>query len=392
MACQNEQGSALAQKLDAELDDHLEAILEKNKGYKYKDGFSEENWEEEIKKVPLFAKMDEITQEDIDASPEMQALQALKYDCDDPVESAVALKEDGNFNFQKKKYHWAITAYTEALKEKHEDFLLYATLYTNRGAANFHLGNNRSALNDAMRALHYKPEHMKALLRCAVCCFDLEKYDDCVSFCERALAVDTNEAKLIELARKAKHQKKQLERDARKEQNRKVKDMTKQNKLYDAIEERDIALESQHDATLSKRRLIEQLVESDPSKPHHGKIYIDGKNTLHWPVYFLYPESNQSDFIEDFNEHHTFANHIRIVFEVLPDWDTERKYNPENVEVYFEDHTQEKIVHVNRNLNLRTVLSDPRYLLRAGCPAFMMLSKTSKFFKKFKGAQNAEEF
>jgi tetratricopeptide (TPR) repeat protein len=383
------QASALAHKLDNELKDHIDAMLEKNKDYKYKDGLTEENWEEEIKKIPLFnIGSNEITQEQIDNSPELQALQALKYECDTPLASAMALKDDGNHNFQRKKYKWAITAYTEALKEKHTDMQLFATLYTNRAAANFHLGNNRSALNDAMRALHYKPQHMKALLRCAVCCFDLEKYDECVGWCEKGLSVEPSEAKLVELSRKATHQKKQQERDHRKEENRKIKDMTKLNKLVAAIEDRDITIESK-DAKISKRRLVEKVVQSDPIKPHYGKLHLDKDNNLHWPVYFLYPESNQSDFIEDFHEHHTFADHIEIVFEVLPDWDTDQKYKPQNVEVYFEDREQQQVVHVNRNINLRTVLSDPRYLLRDGCPAFMIVSKASDFHKKW---PEVEEF
>jgi len=381
------QGSALAQELDAQLDEHMEAMLEKNKDYRYKDGLTEENWEEEIKKIPLFnLKNNEITQEMIDNSPELQALQQLKYECDTPLASAMALKDDGNHNFQYKKYRWAITSYTEALKEKHNDFQLFATLYTNRAAANFHLGNNRSALNDALRALHYKPQHMKAISRCAVCCFDLEKYDECVSWCQKGLEVEPNEAKLTELARKAAHQKKQQERDQRKEENRKIKDLTKLNRLIGAIEERNITIECK-DKKISQKRLIEKLIQSDPVKPHYGKLYLDQSSVLHWPVYFLYPESNQSDFIEDFNELNTFADHIDIVFEVLPDWDTEQKYKPEHVEIYFE--TQEQVIHVNRNMNLRTVLSDPRYLLRDGCPAFMIVSKASEFHKKM---PEVEEF
>jgi len=382
MSAGNPQGSALAQELDSQLDDHINAMLEKNKDYKYKGGLSEDNWEEEIKSIPLFQTKDqEITQEQIDKSPELQALQALKYECDTPEESANALKDDGNNSFQKKKYKWAITAYTEALKQKHSDMQLFATLYTNRAAAQFHLGNNRSSLNDAMRALYYKPQHMKALMRCAVCCFDLERYDECMGWCEKGLAVEPSDAKLMEMSRKAAHQKKQQERDKRKEEARIAKDMTKLNKLISAIEDRNIGIESK-DTKIPKRSLVEKVAQGDPLKPHYGKLYLDKQEALHWPVYFLYPESNQSDFIEDFHELNTFADHIDIVFEVLPDWDTEKKYKAENVEVYFEDRSQQQIIHVNRNMNLGTVLSDPRFLLRGGCPAFMILSKASDFIKK----------
>ena len=53
---------------------------------------------------------------------------------------ALAHKDDGNYHFQKKDYRSAIKAYTEGLKQKHEDESLKAILLTNRAAANFHLG------------------------------------------------------------------------------------------------------------------------------------------------------------------------------------------------------------------------------------------------------------
>jgi len=387
MADKNPTQEGLAQKLDRELDEHIDAMLEKNKAYRYTDGLSEENWEEEIKRIPLFSN--EVTQEDIDNSPELQAMQALKYESENPLESALAHKEDGNHNFQRKKYKQAIIAYTEAIKEKHDDKLLYATLYTNRAAANFHLGNNRSSLNDAMRALHFKPGHMKALLRCATCCFDLEKYDDCVSWCEKGLKLDKNETRLTELMKKAEYQKKQVERDARKEESKRIKDLAKRKRLLDALEERDINIESS--TGKSKGSNIEKLLSTSGSSPHTGKIYLDESNVLHWPVYFLYPEYNQSDFIEDFKETHSFVDHL-YVFETLPDWDVEQKYTVENIEIYFEDKWQKKIIHLNHNISLRKILSDSRYLLRGGCPAFMILSKATDFYKKYSAIQEAEEF
>lgn len=53
---------------------------------------------------------------------------------------ALAHKEDGNYHFQKKDYRQAVSAYTEGLKQKHDDANLMAILYTNRAAANSHLG------------------------------------------------------------------------------------------------------------------------------------------------------------------------------------------------------------------------------------------------------------
>ena len=53
---------------------------------------------------------------------------------------ALSHKEDGNYNFEKKKYKLAIAAYSEGLNQKHEDNTLSAVLYTNRAAAQFYLG------------------------------------------------------------------------------------------------------------------------------------------------------------------------------------------------------------------------------------------------------------
>ena len=55
-------------------------------------------------------------------------------------ELAGSHKDDGNQWFKKKKYKLAIKAYDEGLKLKFDDGNLRAVLYTNRAAANFHLG------------------------------------------------------------------------------------------------------------------------------------------------------------------------------------------------------------------------------------------------------------
>ncbi|XP_052225067.1 tetratricopeptide repeat protein 4-like [Dreissena polymorpha] len=102
---------------------------------------------------------------------------------------AEAYKEDGNHEFQKKQYRIAIDNYTEGIKGRCSDRLLNAVLYTNRAAAQFHLGHHRSALNDCIFACKFKPDHIKALHRGALCCLEMKKYEDCVHWCDRALAV-----------------------------------------------------------------------------------------------------------------------------------------------------------------------------------------------------------
>ena len=51
----------------------------------------------------------------------------------------------------------------------------------------------------------------------------------------------------------------------------------------------------------SETSLLDRLMSASVNQPQQDKVYLDESNELHWPVYFLYPEFNQSDFIEDFN-------------------------------------------------------------------------------------------
>ena len=53
---------------------------------------------------------------------------------------AEAYKEDGNYEYKRKNFKEAITAYTEGIKIKCDDAGLNAILYTNRATAQFCLG------------------------------------------------------------------------------------------------------------------------------------------------------------------------------------------------------------------------------------------------------------
>ena len=54
---------------------------------------------------------------------------------------AEAYKEDGNNEFKKKQYRIAVDNYTVGIKSLCSDKELNATLYSNRAAAHYHLGN-----------------------------------------------------------------------------------------------------------------------------------------------------------------------------------------------------------------------------------------------------------
>ena len=61
---------------------------------------------------------------------------------------AEAYKEDGNEEFKKKQYRIAIDNYTEGIKCLCPDRDLNAVLYTNRAAAQYHLGRKSFALEE----------------------------------------------------------------------------------------------------------------------------------------------------------------------------------------------------------------------------------------------------
>ncbi len=146
-----EQREELARKLDKQLDEYMEQL--ESRGQKYMDGWSEENWEEEMERHPFFAKGVDDTKE---LSPLLKGIQDLKYSPDEntPEELAKNYKEDGNFNFRAKKYRLAVLSYTEGLRQKCGQRELETQLLTNRAAAHFHLGNMVSRNNDDFACIY----------------------------------------------------------------------------------------------------------------------------------------------------------------------------------------------------------------------------------------------
>lgn len=57
-----------------------------------------------------------------------------------PLVQAKQYKDDGNKNFELKKYRWAIDSYTQGIKVRCADAKLNAVLYANRAACHVRLG------------------------------------------------------------------------------------------------------------------------------------------------------------------------------------------------------------------------------------------------------------
>ncbi|XP_034035461.1 tetratricopeptide repeat protein 4 isoform X2 [Thalassophryne amazonica] len=291
-------------------DDGMDEFYDKFKTQRYRKGFNENNWEEEFDKVPMFMKT---APEDIDPNkyPELACLQAVIHNEDrPPEEQAKSLKDEGNAFFKEKNYQKSILSYTAALKKQCGDQDLNTVLLTNRAAAHFHIGNMRSALNDAAAAKKIKPDHLKALIRGAQCCIKLRLFAEAVQWCDEGLKFHPSDRKLQELRAAADQQKRAADRDARKAKAKEKKLHGEKEALLAAIKERGIKLHqpvkapqpnSDSEDEGSSAALAQLKLDGLSSQEATGaQVFMDTHGSLHWPVLFLYPEHQQSDFISAF--------------------------------------------------------------------------------------------
>uniref|UniRef100_A0AAV2KV74 Cns1/TTC4 wheel domain-containing protein n=1 Tax=Knipowitschia caucasica TaxID=637954 RepID=A0AAV2KV74_KNICA len=92
----------------------------------------------------------------------------------------------------------------------------------------------------------------------------------------------------------------------------------------------------------SLRGLAQLSLDGLSSQEVNGaQVYLNQQDgALYWPVLFLYPEHQQSDFISAFCENHCFSDHLSVMFgEELPPWDTQQKYRPSNLLVCISPHS-----------------------------------------------------
>ncbi|NWX79298.1 TTC4 protein, partial [Alca torda] len=290
---------------------------------------------------------------------------------------------EGNEYFREKDYRRAVIAYSEALKKNCEDPELNAVLHTNRGAAQFYLGNYRSALNDAIQAKKLKPTHLKAIIRGALCHMELKNFSEAIAWCEEGLRIDSKEKKLVEMRAKADKLKvniKAVQPDfSTCWQGRAVMGI-------DLLCERNIklVLEPSSEEEEISDGLAELSIDGFHSDNATGaKVHLDADGNLNWPVLFLYPEHEQTDFIAAFHENSRFIDHLMVMFAELPPWDLERKYLPSNIELYFEDEERAEMYKLSPEHTLLQVLQHQRYFVKAGTPTVLAFVKHSPFSKKY---------
>ncbi|XP_053929482.1 tetratricopeptide repeat protein 4 isoform X2 [Cuculus canorus] len=332
-------------------------------GAGYRGALHPDTWEEELESIPMFMKR---CPDEIDAArqPDLACLQSLLFDEErDPTELAGMYRNEGNAYFKERDYRRAVISYSEGLRKRCQDPELNVVLHTNRAAAQFHLGNYRSALNDAIQAKKLKPTHLKAIVRGALCHMELKNFSEAIAWCEEGLQIDSKEKKLVETRAKADKLKRAEERDARKAKMMEKKEQCQKEILLAAIRERNIKLilePSDEEEEISDSLAEISLDGFHSDNAMRAKVHLDADGNLNWPVLFLYPEHEQTDFIAAFHENSRFIDHLMVMFAELPPWDSERKYLPSNLELYFEDEERAEMYEVNPEHTLLQVLQHQR--------------------------------
>lgn len=366
----DEERLKLASKLDAELDEYISNLEKKS----YTEGWPEDRWEEEMEKHPFFMKKTPEPGEEL--SPLMEGLQQLKYGEDEntPEELANNYKEDGNFNFKYKNYRLSILSYTEGIRTKCKDIDLMAQLFNNRAAAHFMLKNYRSSLNDCKLALRLKPNYIKVLNRAATCCFHIKDYEQCIDFCDRLLDESPTDKIILHLKSQAVVEGERLKRDKRKQDRLEKKLNKEEEELLNIIKGKGVNLES------IEGKINPNLKDLEPQIPQMAQcgVHLDAQNKLIWPVLILYPETKQTDFIQNFHEDTLLIEQLEQLFNDPPEWDSHRLYTPENINVYFEDKDKCSLHKVNVHQSLGQILQHERFIVRGGTPMFLILVKSSK--------------
>ncbi|KAI9501675.1 HSP70/90 co-chaperone [Coemansia spiralis] len=337
---------------------------------------------EELEKVPLF-----MTQlpEDSEGNSAVEALKTLVSE-EPPEEMATNLKEEGNLCFKRGKYAEAVSYYTNALEYDHDSRSLQVLLLTNRAAANLELQNYGKVLSDCAEALRLKPKTPKALYRSAKACIALDKFDEADECCKWGLGLDPENKELLNVQKQAIEARKGHDRKTKAREERERQKTEQRDRLCKAIGIRNLLT---FDASSEKKKTKDTYLWENES----GRQVVLDENTGHllWPVFFLYPETKESDFVERFDETLTLRDMLQEVLAEPPYWDDKQrpKYTIDNVDIYFlfrpvggfdED---ERLVKVGMDTYLATILDNEKYIIRDGIPSFIVLPRGDKFTEQF---------
>ena len=256
-----------------------------------------------------------------------------------PEERATRCKEKGNDALSQKGIgnvgvQRAVEHYGEGLDERCVDDVLNATLHANRAAAHVMLKNWGKALVDAVAAADSgalaDATQRKALRRAATSAWKLEKVEEAEGLLEQWAALPAaDDADADERQKVAKGV--AAVKRARAERRRKEEAEAKRaSELEAAIDARGLIVGGWED---------EALRQQCTGGSSGARVWWDAElDELHWPVLLLYPETAQSDMIQDLDEGEPllpqFVEMFGLKGERSPPWDTRREYRANDLRAY----------------------------------------------------------
>lgn len=308
--------------------------------------------------------------------PSLLAIQSLLYD-GSSQEVALNFKNQGNECMKHGQFREALNYYNQGIQVI-DDQKIKSLLLSNAAAAHLKLGNFKMALNNAAESIRLDHKNLKSFYRSVKALTALEKIGDAIQVCEMALEIDSSNSDFEKEMANLKELKKKQNQKLLDLELRSKKKLQLESDLISAIKSRNIKLESRNESHGSS-------ILSSFHSEYHVKLQDDG--SLTWPVLFLYPEYQESDFITSFDENSTFLDHLRVMFQNFSPWDAKKEYELSNLQVYFETRgtkkNPSKLLKVSRSMKLKTVISNSNYTVIDGIPTVFILSRVSEFTEKF---------
>lgn len=292
----------------------------------------------EIRDHPLF--MEHIP-DDISDNPHLLAMQSLIYDGQTNEEMADHFRKLGNEAFRlsenKIATQNALMSYTKGLEMECKDESLNSQLHSNRAAVSLRMKEYSKAVDDCRKASKLDPKNMKAFYRGAKASETLGLTEQALKFCKGALGLKPEDKELRQILQRL--EKKQAEEA---EQNR-IRDRS----LQHLSNEQTVASNAVK-ATLDSRGMkvgpiLFNVVMYFEGKQPEPQLCPDACDAVQWPLLLLYDETNQSDFVETFDERCPLEEQLELMFpkDRKVEWDEEGKYVWDRLVAYLEIYPEE---------------------------------------------------
>lgn len=299
----------------------------------------------EIRDHPLF--MEDMPR-DINDNPHLLALQSLIYDGQTPEQLAEHFRKLGNEAFRSSSNHIssqnALMAYTRGLEMECKDEALNSQLYSNRAAVSLRLKEYDKAVNDCRCAIKLDSSNTKAQFRAAKASEALGLTSQALEFCKDAVRLMPNEKEVRDMQARLM-QRLQTEEQGRVKDRRSAENAKKEQYFADltvvaALERRHVTLgPPMWDMGMYTRGSLPR-----PKLAAAADASEEDGDAVHWPLLMLYDETNQSDFVETFDDRCALEDQLQLMFpeDRAVEWDEEGKYVWNRLACYLERYAAEE--------------------------------------------------